>query len=342
MIKTPASELTPPGQAILSASGGQKRGLFADKQETLRKLKLRKKPAWLPPFWLKVTDGRGARAYRQKRDWSLALDAMNIPYFLSVFAGQIHFYAPPLLAMRARREIAAVQKESLPVPAPPSPRVFRRPYFACLLLLPILLIDLLRNDRRPLLPFLPPPERWLDLGCVDAFKVLVEGQWYRVTTALGLHASLVHLSGNLFFGAIFLTLLGRVTGYGCAMFLTVFGGSLANALCLRFRGLDYRSLGFSTALFAAIGALAGMAAMTAGDRKKALFPLAAALALLALLGTEGDNTDYGAHVAGVVCGAILGALYGWRESSGRIRAPQWLAALLALALFIGAWVAALT
>ena len=101
------------------------------------------------------------------------------------------------------------------------------------------------------------------------------------------------------------------------------------------------SIGFSTALFAAVGALSGL--MSLRSRALAVPPLAAGAALLAMLGTEGENTDYMAHICGLACGTGLGLLLGlilrrFPSSAG----PAWQAAaetaafLLPLLCFISA------
>jgi len=46
-----------------------------------------------------------------------------------------------------------------------------------------------------------------------------------------------------------------------------------------------------------------------------LLPVAAGLALVASLGTAGENTDIGAHVFGLAAGFGLGGLLGWRALS---------------------------
>lgn len=56
-----------------------------------------------------------------------------------------------------------------------------------------------------------------------------------------------------------------------------------------------------------------------------------------MLGTEGENTDYAAHVAGLVCGLALGLAEGWRLRRGWPALPQIPAGLLALALPVLAW-----
>ena len=50
--------------------------------------------------------------------------------------------------------------------------------------------------------------------------------------------------------------------------------------------------------------------MSLRSRALAVPPLAAGAALLAMLGTEGENTDYMAHICGLACGTGLGLLLG--------------------------------
>ena len=127
----------------------------------------------------------------------------------------------------------------------------------------------------PVPDFLPPPQTWFNAGVLDNVLVRVYGQFYRLATALTLHADLRHLWGNIAFGALFLTLLARLTGVGRAVWLTLIGGILGNGLTVLFRPRAVTSLGFSTALFAAVGVLAGMMAGRQTQRRKAILPIAA-------------------------------------------------------------------
>ena len=114
-------------------------------------------------------------------------------------------------------------------------------------------------------------------------------------------------------------------------------GALGNALTALLRPRPVLSLGFSTALFASIGAISGYMACQQQGKRKAMLPVAAAAALLAMLGTEGENTDYAAHLAGLGCGLALGAFEGWRARNNRVRPGQWLSGAAAALLVAGAW-----
>lgn len=66
-------------------------------------------------------------------------------------------------------------------------------------------------------------------------------------------------------------------------------------------------------------------------------PVAAGAALLAMLGTEGERTDYLAHVAGLCSGLILGMMEGLRLRHKWRALPQWAAAALAVVIPVLAW-----
>jgi membrane associated rhomboid family serine protease len=127
------------------------------------------------------------------------------------------------------------------------------------------------------------------------------------------------------FGLFFLLPLFRRAGQGFGLCLTIAGGLLGNLMNVLVRSLPLwpgpppggLSLGFSTALFSALGTLCLFNAADAlrgfagsGGRelaRKSIAPLAAGLALLGFLGGGGEaRTDYVSHVCGFVCGLLLG------------------------------------
>lgn len=272
------------------------------------------------------------------RDWLLVLDARAIAHKTVSLSGREQIYVPPLLEGIALAELGEFSAESSrPAPVSTPLRMHRHYAFAALFLLPLLVWHGWRVDWWPAPVFLPPPETWSGAGMLDNVLVRIYGQWYRLATALTLHAGLTHLCGNLAFGAIFLPLLARLTGVGRALWLTVAGGILGNGLTVLFRPRLVISMGFSTALFAAVGALAGFMALQHSQRNKAILPVAAGIAILAMLGTEGERTDYAAHIAGLCSGMALGAWEAWRLGKNWPALPQLLAGALAVAVPVLAW-----
>ncbi|CAK7057753.1 MAG: hypothetical protein DESF_02464 [Desulfovibrio sp.] len=299
---------------------------------------IRKRPNSLPRYWRNISRSGGADNYTRFRDSLLVLNACNIPHKTISLSGREHIYVPPLLENIALSELTEFSAESHKKAPTSTPlRVHPHSFLAALFLLPLLVWHGWRVGWWPTPLFLPPPDVWASAGMLDNVLVRVYDQYYRLATALTLHVSLTHVWGNAIFGALFLSLLARLAGIGRAFWLTVAGGIAGNALTVLLRPRAVTSMGFSTALFAAVGALAGFMAMYTGQRRKAVLPVAAGIAILAMLGTEGENTDYAAHIAGLCSGLALGAWEAWRTQKKWPALPQILAGSLAAALLAGAW-----
>lgn len=151
--------------------------------------------------------------------------------------------------------------------------------------------------------------RWHRLGSAASERIL-DGEWWRTVTALTLHADLAHVLANAAACALFATAVCRHFGPGVGWAAIVAAGALGNAVNAFAHGPGHVSVGASTAVFGALGLLAGERLWTRrrlGLRgTRAWAPLAAALALLAMLGTAGERTDLLAHVFGLGAGLVLG------------------------------------
>jgi membrane associated rhomboid family serine protease len=166
------------------------------------------------------------------------------------------------------------------------------------------------------------PGRWEEAGALDAQAVFDRGEWWRLGTALFLHADVGHLVSNLLSGifvfATVVSTIGRRRGWLLLAFASI-AGNLAVA-ALNYPG-PYRSLGASTAIFAGLGLLTGRAirVLRRPGRPhpwRAMFaPLAAGITLLALFGAGGLQTDVGAHLTGFAAGLVLGFAAG-RPNAG--------------------------
>lgn len=297
-------------------------------------------------YWRRLTDSTGFAGYAQQRDWKLVLSARNLPYQLKkvyVSPGHWleHLYVPILFEKLSRAELQAFIRENQPSPQTSTTLPLHRNYWlAPGFILPLIIWHGLRVGWWPCPASLPSPNSWQKLGGLDSLAIHFHAQWYRLVTALTLHADLSHITGNIVLGAIFLLFLARLVGPARAAWLTLIGGALGNALIIFFRRPAFASLGFSTAIFASIGILCGIIAINASERKKIYLPLAAAVGFLALLGTEGENVDYGAHIAGLGAGLFLGITTGYRISKKLPLMPEFFAAALYFCLPIVAWLAA--
>ena len=182
--------------------------------------------------------------------------------------------------------------------------------------------------------------RWFEDGSANSARLL-SGELWRAVTALTLHADLAHVLGNAVGLVVFTGGLCRAFGSGVALWLLLLSGSTGNLLNALLRGPGHSAVGASTALFGAVGALAATQAVRRWRRAghaPAWLPVAAGLALLALLGSAAA-TDVLAHLFGFVAGLAMGALA--VTLLPRPPAPgtqRWLG-LLAAATVTAAWTA---
>ena len=152
---------------------------------------------------------------------------------------------------------------------------------------------------------------WYRAGRVVSGQIL-DGEWYRLATALTLHGDLQHIAANLGFGLATGFVAARYLGYGLATLAILGTGILGNGINTVVRGAGHASIGASTAVFAALG-LIGVYAwrLRLYPQQRWVYrlgPLIGAVALLAYTGTGDENTDVGAHFWGFVAGALAGDL----------------------------------
>jgi rhomboid protease GluP len=188
-----------------------------------------------------------------------------------------------------------------------------------------------------------PPVPWFERGSADADRIL-HGELWRTVTALTLHADIVHVLSNAIAAAVFLGAVYGMLGVGLGSALVLLagaGGNLANALL---HGSSHVSVGASTAIFGSVGLLGGFGMVRrrrATPRRGAWLPVAAALALLAILGTGGQRVDILAHLFGFLLGGVLGILFAFATPTPLGPGVQWSCGCSVLALLIYCWTLAL-
>jgi membrane associated rhomboid family serine protease len=185
---------------------------------------------------------------------------------------------------------------------------------------------------------------WFDRGAADAAR-LRAGEAWRAVTALTLHADPGHVLGNAAAGALFLAGVFRAFGFGAGAALVLLAGTIGNLMNAALRAGPHEVVGASTAVFGALGLLAGRGLVLGRLRglrgRRAFVPVAAALALLAMIGTEGERVDVWAHGFGLVAGVALGALASGLGAAATSRAAQRIGGAAAVAGIVGAWALAL-
>ena len=244
---------------------------------------------------------------QQAEQWSFVLGAVNIPSIIEFEQHSWVVKVSPVHAKRALQEIAAfVEEESDWPPNRPAPKVqklvFSKYQPPTILMMGALVVFYL---------FTGPwsyKSGWFVNGAVSGRQILENGEWWRLVTALTLHADVVHIFGNVLIGGVLVHFLCRLLGNGLGWFLILVSGILGNFLNVFLRGYMHNSVGFSTAIFGTIGILAGYQAVRKRTTaaRDILLPLAAGGGLLALLGAGGQRTDLGAHFFGLLVGIALG------------------------------------
>ncbi|HYD50513.1 MAG TPA: rhomboid family intramembrane serine protease [Terriglobales bacterium] len=153
-------------------------------------------------------------------------------------------------------------------------------------------------------------ETWVRRGRVS-FTRVVDGELWRCVTALTLHSGAYHLASNAVACIVFGGFLGRAIGAGGAVTVMLLAGALGNGLNVLWRGGPHLSIGASTAVFGAVGALAALQArryrLRPASAKRAWLPLAAGVGLLAMLGASPES-DFIAHLCGMIAGVGMGVV----------------------------------
>jgi len=246
---------------------------------------------------------------REMRRWSLVLESRHIPWHAERrgFGWQLRVPANTLSA--AIRELRQYEEENHGWPPPPPEGVAlidnRVTTIWALIALGVFynltLHDINLAGHHPV--------AWIALGNAHAGKIMA-GQWWRLVTALTLHADWQHLLGNLMIGGIFISRLCRDLRSGPAWLLLLAAGTLGNLINAWLQNPAHRAVGASTAIFGAVGLLAAISMVryrhNLRSRRRWTLPVAAALGLLAMLGAGGENTDLGAHLFGFLFGLPLG------------------------------------
>ncbi len=184
---------------------------------------------------------------------------------------------------------------------------------------------------------------WFERGAADAERI-VSGEWWRTVTALTLHADAPHVIGNAAASVVLVGAVCHQLGPGVGLWLILLAGIGGTALTAIVHATHHESVGASTAMFGAIGLLAGLRVVSRGQHRAARkwWTIAAAsLALLALLGTS-PGADLLAHLFGLLLGSVLG-LAAAPALRWPLRPPvQWALAAAVLAIVIGAWLHAVS
>jgi len=184
-----------------------------------------------------------------------------------------------------------------------------------------------------------------EFGLMDS-KAVLHGEWWRLFTAVTLHADYGHLASNAVSGALLFGLAMARYGTGIAVMAGFVGGVLGNVLGLFVFGrAGHLSLGASGMVMAALGLLAVQSVhewrKDSGVTPIVIRAIAAAVLILVLTGFS-PEADILAHVGGFVGGAAIGFGLNWVSTDQLHSPPVNMIAMIALfALIFLTWAFAL-
>lgn len=281
--------------------------------------------------WRAIRRGATRRALMEA---SLVLTAVDVPHVVVEDEVDWCLKVPDAQAPAAIAHLERYRLENQPPPAPPPPAQYDTGLFGVLGYLLVIWA----------VPFLEANGffgwDWVAAGRIEAGAVK-HGEWWRAITALTLHADLGHILGNSAFGALFGLFAGRYMGSGLAWLLILVAGALGNEVAAWMRPDDFRSIGASTATFAALSMSSAFVwrkgYFSGRGWKRAFAPVFGAVALLSFTGAGGEDTDVLAHVTGFAAGLGLGIWAAGWPIRRLGRSGQVLCGCLAVLLVWVAW-----
>lgn len=272
---------------------------------------------------------------------------------LTVLAAGFHYWVHPVdgfYVLTVKREIAEAMRREVEIgelrnrfwPPPsldlPSPTTSKLPTVAAIGILMIVFYG--QNT----IGFMEA------LGVNSSEGVLVDGEWWRLVTAITLHADIGHLAGNILGISIFSYLCCRYMGNGLAWLAILVAAGLSNLTNdMLHAGEAYRSLGASTAVFAALGLLSGFPIGAYFRTKEPvmnrdwIIPFFGGCILFAWMGGGEFPTDVAGHFWSFLYGLAIAVLVAWSAFHSRISTVQqkWLLGVPCLLLVLS-WVGALS
>ena len=272
-------------------------------------------------------------------DRALVLASLEIPHQLVDDGVSCALIVPAAYSTRAHHEIQTYDDENPPAMPKPTKRVEYQDAVPGLIGY-VLVVCLVAG----MAGYSFFQSNWFVAGRVDG-ELIRQGEVWRLFTALTLHSGLKHLLSNLVFGVFFGIFAGRLLGSGVAWLAIVLAAASGNALNTLLLDTAHRSIGASTAVFAALGLVAGYVwsgKLMSQDRWSNRYgPIVGGLALLMYTGTGGPNTDIGAHLFGFVGGFTAGLILIRAGTLPKDSRSQLIAGAIAFGLIVFSWAVAL-
>jgi len=173
---------------------------------------------------------------------------------------------------------------------------------------------------------------------------VTHGQWWRLFTAIWLHADLGHLASNATFGFLLLGLVMGRYGTGTGVLAAYLAGAGGNVVVWLISSDQHGHLGASGMVMAGLGLLAvqsfSLWRRTPRAPKYILSSMVGGIMLFLLLGSS-PGTDLVAHLGGFICGLLFGGLLTLVSAIAQKPGVNLIAAFLFAVLVIVPWLLAL-
>ena len=144
--------------------------------------------------------------------------------------------------------------------------------------------------------------------------IAVNGEYYRLFTAMFLHGSLLHIGFNMYvlymFGPQLESVLGHLR-FGLLYLLAGLGGSIAS---FWFSDPNVVSVGASGAIFGLMGAYIVIMHRLGNDTRQVI----GLIGINLVLGFVISGVDWRAHIGGLVTGALVAAIMAYAPARNRV------------------------
>lgn len=146
-------------------------------------------------------------------------------------------------------------------------------------------------------------------GCMDAERVLLDGEYYRFFTSMFMHGGIDHIVSNMIFLAALGEMLERVIGharFAILYILSGIGGGLFSIANVLLSGNHHTSVGASGAIFGLIGAMLILVVIHNGRYQDiSVGRMIFAIVYMVYDGMRSEGIDNAAHVGGLIFGALI-------------------------------------
>lgn len=155
-------------------------------------------------------------------------------------------------------------------------------------------------------------ETLYEYGSMNAPSVIEQGEWYRMISAIFLHADVAHLTSNMLLLYLLGDIVERLMGH-CKYFILYMGAGLLGgtvSLFYEFTRMSFvGSIGASGAIYGIVGAMLWILIRNHGRIEEITIPKLLFIAGYSLYhGFVSTNIDNAAHVGGLISGFLLSIL----------------------------------